>query len=291
MPYLNSYTPPGPLEEKEWHADTPAQAYDLNFVYPEPQEPFETKRGVRVEPLIPSLHGRRLYTLFSSHPDGFLFLPYGPFPSYAAFLTHLEKLRRDSATLLFVVYDLALDLENGDDDLRDGGKLRAERIAGIVGVLKSREHDRMTEIGHLHIPPLFQRTHVLTHSISLLLHWILDAPSPSSPSLGLRRAQWFANRLNVPSISAAERLGFRLEATDMAWERVLPPKKGQGVELPAFVQGERREQEEKVGKGRHSACLGLGWDLWEEEGRKKVDALVAREVKRRKASDVPGLLA
>ncbi|GAA5890831.1 hypothetical protein JCM6882_008829 [Rhodosporidiobolus microsporus] len=293
MPFLNAYKPPAPLPEEEYHAETPPEEYDLNFVYSAPER-LETPGGVRLEPFVPSLHGRRLYDLYSQHPSGFLYLPYGPFPTYAAFLTLLEKLRRDEGTLLFAVFDLALDFEDGDADLGEGRELRRERIAGIVGVLKSRDWDRMTEIGHLHIPPPFQRTHVLTHSISLLLHWILDppssSPSPASP-LGLRRAQWFANALNTPSVTAAQRLGFVDEATHMGWDRVLPPSKTEGVvALPAFLPEERRKEEEKRGLGRHSACLGLAWDRWEENGRDKVDALVAREVKRRKAKDVPGLL-
>ncbi|GAA6010384.1 hypothetical protein JCM10207_005202 [Rhodosporidiobolus poonsookiae] len=286
MPYKNSYTPPAPLAVEEYHADTPVGSYDLNFCYDLPPL-LETKGGVRVEPIIPSVHGPRLYRLFSAHPSGFLYLPYGPFPTYAAFLTMLENARRDPGTLLCVVYDLALDLGNSDEDLREGQTLREERIAGIVGVLKGMPVNRSAEIGHLHIPSPFQRTHVLTHSIVLLLRWLLDPPSPSA--LGLRRAQWFANSLNRPSISAAERLGFALEATHLAWERVLPPGKD-AVALPAFVEGEWRAAEEQRGGGRHSSLLAIGWDLWEETAREKTAALVEREVRRRVAADVPGLL-
>ncbi|GAA5839639.1 hypothetical protein JCM11251_003565 [Rhodosporidiobolus azoricus] len=292
MPFLNAYKPLAPLAQEEYHASTPPEKYDLNFVYEVPEQ-LETRDGVRLEPLVPSLHGRRLFELFSAHPSGFLYLPYGPFPTYASFLTLLETLRRDEGTLLFSVFDLSLDLENGDEDMQDGATLRRERIAGIVGVLKSRPHDRMTEIGHLHIPPPFQRTHVLTHSISLLLHWTLDRPSSSSsrPALGLRRVQWFANNLNQPSILAARRLGFVDEATHMAWDRIVPPSKVNGVvPLPAFLQEEQRKKEEKRGLGRHSACLGLGWDRWEEDGKRRVLCLVMRDVTRKKATEVPGLL-
>ncbi|GAA5853391.1 hypothetical protein JCM8547_002437 [Rhodosporidiobolus lusitaniae] len=296
--YRNTYRAAAPLEVKEWHAQTPAEEYDLNFVYEVPEKAFETPGGMRVEPLIPSLHAPRLFHLFDKFSDGYRFLPYGPFPTYASFLTWLESVRRTEQTLLFVVYDIALDLDNNDEDLQPGQPLREERIAGLVGVLNSRAHDRMTELGHLHIPPPFQRTHVLTHSMALLLHWVLDPPSssPSSSSpvphpLGLRRVQWFANKHNLPSITAAKRLAFEQEAYHMTWDRFLPPSKTEGaVELPAFLYGERREVEAARGKGRHSALLGTGWDAWENGGREKVDALVAREVKRRKAKDVPGLL-
>ncbi|GAA6040773.1 hypothetical protein JCM8097_003291 [Rhodosporidiobolus ruineniae] len=299
MPYLNSYTTPPPLAEVEHYAATAPEAYDLIFVFEVPNEPLETKGGVRVEPLIPSLHGPRLFALYQKHPAGFVYLPYGPFPTYTSFLTQLERTRRDEGTLLFVVYDLALDLENDDEDLVEaekGGRLREERIAGIVGVLRSQEATRSSEVGHLHIPAPFQRTHILTHSITLLLRWLLDAPTPSSSSssaspLGLRRVQWFSNALNAPSIAAAKRLGFGLEAEAMQWERILPPHKNEGgVALPEFLSEERKEKEMQRGWGRDSALLSMGWDRWECEGRALTDALVAREVKRRKASEVEGLL-
>lgn len=91
----------------------------------------------------------RLHQLLNvaNPPGGYAFLPYGPFPSYPSFLSWLEKIRRDPEALLFVVYDLALDLGNGDDDLKEGQTLREERIAGVVGVLHSRAWDRMTEVG------------------------------------------------------------------------------------------------------------------------------------------------
>lgn len=57
-------------------------------------------------------------------------------------MTKLELARRDSNTLLFTVFDLALEFEDGDE-----GESRVERIAGIVGVKESRKKDRMTEIG------------------------------------------------------------------------------------------------------------------------------------------------
>ncbi|GAA5862863.1 hypothetical protein JCM1840_002304 [Sporobolomyces johnsonii] len=291
--YLNGYTAPERLQEEEYHASTAREEYDLNFCYPVPEERLETKGGVRIVPLIPSLHGPRLFQLFSAGPEGFRWLPYGPFPTYAAFLTLLEFARRDSGTLLFAVYDLALEFDDGveeDFEAEAAMGLREERIAGIVGVSKSVPANRMTEIGHLHIPAPFQRTHVLTHAISLVLSWLLDAPSPALPSaLGLRRVQWFANASNVPSIRAAERLGLVKEAAHLAWERILPRAKD-GVELPAFLQGERREEELERGLGRHSSVLAMGWDTWEERGREQVRRLVEREVKVRKAGEVPGLL-
>jgi len=57
-------------------------------------------------------------------------------------LTKLELARKDSNTLLFVIYDLGLEFDDGDES-----ESRVERIAGIVGVKESRRGDRMIEIG------------------------------------------------------------------------------------------------------------------------------------------------
>jgi hypothetical protein len=145
---------------------------------------------------------------------------------------------------------------------------------------------------HLHIAAPFQRTHVLTHAIALLLRWTLNTPTPTSEGLGLRRTQWFAKSTNIPSITAAKRMGLVEEASlnhPMRWDRVFDHWRD-GVEpLPIFLTGERKEVEEARGGGRHSVLLGTDWEAWENGGREKIDALVGREVKRRKASEVAGL--
>ncbi|GAA6058017.1 hypothetical protein JCM3770_003972 [Rhodotorula araucariae] len=153
----------------------------------------------------------------------------------------------------------------------------------------------MTDIGHLHIPAPFQHTHVLTHSITILLRWLLSPPASHAgsfpPGFGLRRVQWYANSLNIPSIRAAQRLGLALETTHVAWDRVVLPGK-QGVPVPAYIEGAYREEEERVGTGRQRAVLAIGWDDWHEKGgRERVEALVeGRPVTRRKAKEVPGLV-
>lgn len=86
----------------------------------------------------------------SRYPETYAYLPYGPFDSYAAFLTKLELGRRDCNTLSFAVYDLSLvlDHENEEDVEAEGGRgLDPRRLAGIVGVKESNFANRMSEIG------------------------------------------------------------------------------------------------------------------------------------------------
>lgn len=124
---------------------------------------------------------------------------------------------------------------------------------------------------HVLTLPAFHKSHVTTHSASLLLHWLFD-------TLQLRRVQWFAHAANAPSIRAAERLGFSLEGI-LRWDRVLPLGK-EGERLA------RWDEEEGRGLGRHSACLAMGWDEWRKEKRGRVEGLVAREVKKRTVADL-----
>ena len=131
-----------------------------------------------------------------------------------------------------------------------------------------------------------------SHACCLLLAYALNSPSPSPslgasadgglaaiPGLGLRRAQWFSNLLNAPSISCAIRLGFQHEGS-LSWERVLPPGSASGLPLPSWAE-ERERKEGRETDGRHSWVGGLDWVRWEEEGRSKAEALVGREVKQR----------
>ncbi|GAA5845000.1 hypothetical protein JCM3766R1_004844 [Sporobolomyces carnicolor] len=295
MPFLNQYKAPRALPVSNYHSDTPLQEYDLNFCYPIPRQLQSS--GVKLVPLIPSLHGERLFELFKPSPDSFKWLPYGPFATVDELLTLFEtKVRLDPGTLLFTVYDLSLrfdrdpEEEEEEDFEQEGGRgMRLERIAGIVGVLKGVPANRSIEIGHLHIAPRFQRTHVLTHSIALLMHWLLDPPTPSSTCLGLRRVQWFANQLNLPSIRAAERLGFRIESSGLWWERVISAAADDkpGIDLPDFLNHDRQDKdttttrkkvEEARGKGRHSVVLSVDWETWNDSVRDRVKLLVERAV-------------
>lgn len=99
----------------------------------------------------PSLHATRLFQLNEPFPESYKYLPYGPFLTLPSFLTFLEELRRDEGVLLFVVYDMSLEFSDGapeDLETEGGVGLREERIAGIVGVLKSVPKNRSTEIGY-----------------------------------------------------------------------------------------------------------------------------------------------
>ena len=135
----------------------------------------------------------------------------------------------------------------------------------MVGLLNTSAVDQVTEIGFVFILPEFQRTHVTTNAVGLLLHYCLELPSNANgkygPGLGLRRVQWQTHGDNMASLRAAERIGFRREGL-IRWQRILQEGK-EGPSVPS-------ERAALCGNpGRHSWMLAVCWDDWELEGTRE----------------------
>jgi len=126
----------------------------------------------------------------------------------------------------------------------------------------------VTEIGVI-IFPAFQRTHVATNAIGLLLLWTLDPPSLGG--LGLRRVVWQTHTENVTSRNAALRMGFEFEGI-ARWQRVFP---GGKVALPVEAL-EKRNGTKGEAPGRHTAIFSIVWDEWDDK-RPKVLALMEQK--------------
>jgi len=143
-------------------------------------------------------------------------------------------------------------------------------VAGHLAYINSSVFNLSTEIGYICTLPPFQRTHVTSNAVGLMMHYALDLPEKGG--LGLRRVFWQANELNKPSRRLAERMGFKFEGI-LRWDRVLPPHK------KAYGIGKEVREGDPRGKdwvGRHTAMLGHCWDDWEEGGKEQVDAIMAR---------------
>ncbi|KAF8547055.1 hypothetical protein OG21DRAFT_1517655, partial [Imleria badia] len=142
-------------------------------------------------------------------------------------------------------------------------------FAGTIGYLHGSPTNFSIEIGFIIVFPPFQRTHVTTNAVGLLLHYALDLPTASLPGLGLRRVQWQTSEQNGVSIRVAERMGFKREAL-LRWDRVFPGgqgKVGNGEEM--------REGDPRPGTiGRHSVMFGICWDDWENGWREQVARLM-----------------
>jgi RimJ/RimL family protein N-acetyltransferase len=191
-------------------------------------------------------------------------LPFGPFETVDQFLSVLVegRIHPNPACALFAIYDKTRP--SADALAVDEGTL-----AGTIGLLETSTINLSTEIGFILILPSFQRTHVTSNAIGLLLRYALDPASEGG--LGLRRVAWKASPNNLPSIRAAERLGFKQEGV-ARWAFVLPEGKRNGNGL------ERRNEDPKKNcLGRDTMVLSVCWDEWEDGGRMHANAVMARK--------------
>ncbi|KAH8110050.1 GNAT family acetyltransferase [Phellopilus nigrolimitatus] len=224
----------------------------VNFAFP--VRDLESTR-VKLTPFIAALHAKAFFEGSKAHPELYTYFPPGPFASIDEFIGDFSENRvlKEPSNVLFAILD-----KTGPEP----------RVAGIIGLLNTDKANLSTEIGFVLILPAFQRTHVTSNAVGLLLHYCLELPFASfadsggyGPGLGLRRVQWQTHAENARSVRTAERLGFQREGI-IRWQRVLREGKA-GFEVPP----ERRALDARP--GRHSWMLSLCWDDWELEGARE----------------------
>ena len=141
--------------------------------------------------------------------------------------------------------------------------------AGAVSLANTSPENAVTEIG-ITVFPQFQRTHVASNAIGLVLLWTLDPPSKGG--LGLRRVEWLTHSMNEGSRRVAERMGFELEGI-LRWQRALP----EGAVGMSVVELERRNGTNEEKLGRHTAIYSIVWDEWEEKRPNVVEQMGRRK--------------
>ncbi|KAH8118069.1 acyl-CoA N-acyltransferase [Phellopilus nigrolimitatus] len=265
MAYCNTYVPPTAipeLTEAELYGPEP---YDLNFCFPIDTDALENDR-VKVVPFVPRIYLRALFEQLTAHPELFRYMPFGlPTTIFALAGAFEHMFRRDPSRVMFAIIDKTRPPSDGPQVV---GGAAGGAFAGIIGFLFTSPQNLSTELGFVLVFPAFQRTHVLSNAVGLLLHYSLNLPSdPVRPGLGLRRVQWQANTRNDKSVRAAERIGFRCEAT-MRWYG----------SLPNGMEGyEPRKSDPLPNRpGRDSVYLAICWDDWESGVKEKVQAVMDR---------------
>lgn len=257
--FVNEYKPPAQvtLFKEELYGPEP---YDINFVFPVRLEHLESER-VKLTPFVPSLHSAIYWAEVEKTPDLFRYYPF-TLDTLDQFLTYHElRVRRDPANNLFVIIDKTKP-DPGHPEL--GGS-----IAGVLGLYFSSATQLYTEIAYVAILPAFQRTHVASNAVGILLKYCLQLPTANPPGLGLRRVQWCAHSKNIPSGRLAERMGFKREGI-IRWHYVLSePLARDGMKPREGDQWPERY-------GRDTQQLSLCWDDWENGGRD----IVQREIDR-----------
>ena len=193
------------------------------------------------------------------------YMPFGEITKEADLVTDFyEPYFRDSSGCLFAVYDKLTPphASNTADD---------SNYAGFIMLAHASATNQVTEMGIV-IFPAFQRTHVTSNAIGLLLCWLLDPPPLGG--LGLRRVTWNTNMKNVHSRRAAERMGFELEGI-ARWQSLCEGRTAWlGVDVSEL---ERRNGTSGEAAGRHTAMYAAVWDDWDGKRERVVKAMVLRK--------------
>ncbi|THH00572.1 hypothetical protein EW026_g1992 [Hermanssonia centrifuga] len=261
MSFTNSYKPPPPvaeLSEAELYGPDP---YDINFTLPLHLPSLETER-VKLQPFIPSIHAKHYWEKASEDPDLFRYYPVAH-PTLESYLTYHEtKVRADPANTLLIIIDKTKpDPEHPE---YDGGSL-----AGALGLFYTSADHLSSEIAYVVIFPAYQRTHVASNAIGVLMRYCLELPTATPQGLGLRRVQWCAHDKNLASARLAERMGFKREGI-IRWRWVLPEVLARDGMKPS------ENDKYPTRYGRNTLCLSVCWDDWESGVREVVEKNINR---------------
>ncbi|KAF4618685.1 hypothetical protein D9613_009799 [Agrocybe pediades] len=234
---------------------------DFNFCFPVPN--VLGSERVQLVPFVPSEHAEPFIEQCLLYPSVFENLPFGPFKDAHDLTTNyfIPHVQSNPGYLMFLIWD-----KTKPSSLPGA----PGSIAGMMGYLNTSSINLSTEIGCIIIFPPFQRTHVTSNAVGLLLNYALNLPSRQAGALGLRRVFWQTNSMNQASVRLAGRMQFKLEGT-LRWDRVLPANKtvGNGKKVR---EGDPRSD----CIGRDTVMLSLCWDDWEDGAREAVDAIMNR---------------
>jgi RimJ/RimL family protein N-acetyltransferase len=145
-------------------------------------------RYCHLEPLNSKQHAADLFAANALDVEGenWTYLPYGPFDSFSTYKSWIDQYCTSSDPLFFAI------VSN-----------KTGKAVGVASYLRIDPANGSIEVGHLNFSPLMQQTPVATEAMWLMMR--------EAFSLGFRRYEWKCNSLNVPSRSAARRLGLSFE--------------------------------------------------------------------------------
>ncbi|EGX50054.1 hypothetical protein AOL_s00076g405 [Orbilia oligospora ATCC 24927] len=250
------------------NASPETQNASENFCIPTVLREVSNER-VKLIPFNPALHTAEFIKRVQDSPEVWTHGPVGPFESAENFDTDfIDKIVRPKTDmLLYAVIDRCKPPTLAD---KDGA------LAGLIAYLGTSPANLCTEIGFVVTLPQFQRTHVTSNAVGLLLKLALD--SPNEGGLGFRRVQWMTSSVNHPSIKTAEKMGFTKEGV-IRWDRLYPGGANTGKES----NGKPLDVDGKVGHmngrdlGRDSVMFSMCWDDWYLSGmREHVNERMAR---------------
>lgn len=143
-------------------------------------------RFMRLERLDAVRHADELFAANGDDVAMWEHLRQGPFANLAEYEQWVARVAASPDAAYYAIRDLA--------------RGQAVGVAAYLNIVP--DHGRI-EIGDLAFSPLLQRRPAASEALMAMIGWAFDA--------GYRRVEWKCNMLNLPSRSAAERLGFTFE--------------------------------------------------------------------------------
>lgn len=221
---------------------------------------------VKLVPFDLDLHGAAFIAQSADHPELWANMSFIPF-------TTVNELKES-----FTRPDTILSLSNPAhttfaiiDKTRDRSPEDPEgELAGMVAYIYTSKVHLSSEIGAIVVLPPYQRSHVTSNTVGLMLQYAFTPAEDGG--LGLQRMQWHCSTANAASAKVAERMGF---------EKV-------GV-IPYHMKFPLGKRHGKLGNGkplppgshpddvwRDTFYYSLSWDVWEDEARDKVEKAMSR---------------
>jgi RimJ/RimL family protein N-acetyltransferase len=154
----------------------------LSFVMSKPVFHYEQRRLenglVALEPFDPTKHVTQFVKVIKdTRAELFKYISFPVIETEADFIRELyDNISMSPGDCIYAIFDKTS--EHGEEN---------SNYAGVISLTATNPANAVTEMGVL-IFPAFQRTHISTNAIGLLLLWILDPPSAGG--LGLRRVEW-----------------------------------------------------------------------------------------------------
>lgn len=173
--------------------------------------PLSTPIANEVVKLIPfdlDLHTAPFIAQSHDRPELWSNMPVGPFKTITSFRNFVTGtadsggLAEESPAPIISFADPAHFLLAVIDTTRPASPEDEEgELAGIIGYVGASKEMRSVEVGALVILPAYQRSHVATNAVGLMLGHAFE-------EMGVVRAEWTCSAANGASVRLAGRMGF-----------------------------------------------------------------------------------
>lgn len=223
---------------------------------------------VKLVPFDLDLHAAAFIAQSADHPELYANMSFRPFTTVSELRESFTRpgtllSLSDTAHATFAIIDKTKGRSPEDPE---------GELAGMVSYIYTNKAHLSTEIGAIVVLPNYQRSHVTSNTVGLMLEYAFAPADGDGGGLGLRRVEWHCSTANAASAKVAERMGF---------EKV-------GM-IPYHMKFPLGERYGKLGNGkalppgshpddvwRDSFYYSLSWDVWKEEAREKAWKAMSR---------------